>query len=440
MSSQKPLNILVSGAGIAGGAFVSCLLRGLPTSKITVIERDPQPRLTGASVDIRSSAVDIIKWMGIEPEIRAAGTGEKGVQFVRSDGSVISTFMATGNTEVQSMTSEYEIFRGRVAEILLKPALERVSMVFNESVEHYEELDDGVVVTFKHGKQTEKYDPLVGCDGLGSRIRGQMTGEKPRSHIHGEGLHAAYFTIKKDLLNGSKIAPWFNDTRGRGIFIRPDPDPLGRTRGNLTVTTTTHELELRHRLDAAMAQGNEAMMDLLEELFADAGWRSKEVLEGMRGSDDFYASLFAQVWSPKLVSNRVALVGDAGFATPGIGTSLAIIGGYVLAGELLASQSSPPSSGREVEEALKRYETLLFPFVKSFRQNNNLPQYLNPQTWWGLSVKNALMWSVSTFRIDKMGMWLASWGGSVRGSWVCLRIRGRWRLRGRRGIFEGGVG
>lgn len=58
------LKILIAGAGIAGSASAYWILRAYPNADITIVERDPSLRLTGASVDIRSSAVDIIEWMG----------------------------------------------------------------------------------------------------------------------------------------------------------------------------------------------------------------------------------------------------------------------------------------------------------------------------------------------------------------------------------------
>ena len=79
------LNILISGSGIAGSVFAFWLLRAYPNADITIVERDPSLRLTGASVDVRSSAVDIIKWMGAEDDIRNRTTNEEGIQFVDAE-------------------------------------------------------------------------------------------------------------------------------------------------------------------------------------------------------------------------------------------------------------------------------------------------------------------------------------------------------------------
>ena len=155
--------------------------------------------------DIRSNAVDIIKWAGLEPAIRAAGTNEKGMQFVQSDGSPIATLQATGRTDMQSMTSEYEIFRGELANIFTSPILDRVKILYDEQVQSYEQDDEKVTVTFLRSQKVESFDLLVGADGYYSKIRGAMLGAKPADQVFGEGVHVAYFTIKRDLLAGSLL-------------------------------------------------------------------------------------------------------------------------------------------------------------------------------------------------------------------------------------------
>lgn len=393
------LKVLISGAGIAGSVFASWLLRAYPKINITMVERAPAPRLTGASVDIRSSAVDIIKWMDAEQEIRKQSTNEQGVSFVRSDGSPVATFGATGRSDIQSITSEYEIFRGGLTKIFMDPILPHTKLIFDDYVDHYEQRDDGVVVTFAKSKEVKTYDLLVAADGLSSRIRGMMLNTKPMEQIYDEGVHAAYFTIKGDLLKGSRLAKWYNAPNGLAIFIRPDPNPAGRTRGNLINITLSKDVEKKERLNKALREGNESYMKLLEELFRDAGWLTPEVLQGMRESDDFYCSLFGQVRSPTIQDGRVVLLGDAGYATPGFGTSLAIMGGYVLAGELL-------NSAGDVKTASKRYEELMLPFVKSSQGNDFAMQLLNPQTWWGIRIRNAVMGFVVWTRLDKLVMYV----------------------------------
>jgi 2-polyprenyl-6-methoxyphenol hydroxylase-like FAD-dependent oxidoreductase len=400
--TQSP-NILISGFGIASTVFAETLLHVYPSAIITIIERDSSMRLTGASVDIRSSAVDIIKWMNHETAIRAKTTKETGVEFVDDAGKSFATLNATGNDKIQTMTSEYEIFRGDLARIFWKRVEGKVEVVFEETVESYEQQDDKVFVTFANGKQPASYDLLVAADGLGSRIRGMMLGTSPSTHIHDEGTYASFFVIEKDLLNGSKLAKWYTTTAGRSIFLRPDPDPRGRTRGHFMNSAWPSDLAGREKINKALRGGNETYMQLVEESFADVGFhQTKEILAAMRSTPDFYCSKFAQVRAPRIQDGRVVLLGDAGYATPGIGTSLAIIGAHILAGELL-------SHNLDVAAATKAYEDLMLPFAKSEQGNigDYAMQMLNPQSEWGLWVRNTILWAVTAAKIDRFVVWVA---------------------------------
>lgn len=396
-------NVLISGFGIASTVFAATLLRAFPQAIITIVERDPSMRLTGASVDIRSSAVDIIKWMNHEPAIRSKTTKETGVEFVNDAGVSFATLHATGNDKIQTMTSEYEIFRGDLARIFWKDIEGKVDVVFSESVETYTQQNDSVHVTFTNGKKAANYDLLVAADGLGSKIRAMMLGTSVSEHIHDEGVYASFFVIEKDLLHGSKLAKWYNTTGGRAIFLRPDPDPRGRTRGHFMNSAWPSDIAGRQKINTALKGGREQYMQLVEETFADVGFhQTKEILEAMRSTPDFYASKFAQVRAPRIQDGRVVLLGDAGYATPGIGTSLAIMGGHILAGELLLHNLNIPT-------ATKAYEDLMLPFAKSEQSTlgDYAMQMLNPQSAWGLWVRNMILWVLTMAKVPQIGIWIA---------------------------------
>lgn len=354
-----------------------------------LLKKIESKRLIDLPTDIRSNAVDIIKWMGVEPAIRKASTNEEGMQFVRSDGSEIATLRATGRSDVQAITSEYEIFRGALAQIFLEPILDKVDLVLDETIESYSQNNDKVTVTFTKSQNASSYDLLVGADGYTSKIRGTMLGRKPSEQIRDEGLHVAYFTINRDLLRGSKLAKGYSATGGRIAILRPDPHPSGRVRAMFMNSTLPSDAVTRERLNNASREGDEAYKRLMQEMFTDAGWLSNEMLSGMRESEDFYCSIFAQTRSPKLHDGRVVLLGDAGYALPGFGTSAAIMGAYVLAGEMLRSARS----GGDVRVAGGRYEELMLPFMRK-QQGGDSPvpmRLLNPQTWWGIAIRDVVL-------------------------------------------------
>ena len=255
-------------------------------------------------------------------------------------------------------------------------------------------------------KETKTYDLLVAADGLGSKIRGMMLNSKSQDQFYDAGVHIAYFTVKSDLLQGSRLAKGINATGGRAIFLRPDPDPAGRTRANLMKVTSSGDVETKEKLDKALREGNESYMKIMEEIYHDAGWLAPEVLQGMRESDDFYCSQFGQIRSPKIHNGRVVLLGDAGYATPGIGTSLAIIGGYFLAGELLTHPG-------DIKTALKRYEEIMLPFAKESQGGSYAMQLFHPQTQWGIGIRNSIFAFVTWMRLDRLAILVSSVLGST---------------------------
>lgn len=101
-SAMRPLNILISGSGIAGPVTAYWLHRFMPTCQITIVERAPEPRLGGQAVDLRSSCLPIVKKMGVLDKVKEKTTTEVGMQFVYRDGQRRATFEATGEEERQS--------------------------------------------------------------------------------------------------------------------------------------------------------------------------------------------------------------------------------------------------------------------------------------------------------------------------------------------------
>src|SRR5262249_49911894 len=91
------------------------------------------------------------------------------------------------------------------------------------------------------------------------------------------------------------------------------------------------------------------------------GWEVPRLLAMMPTASDWYFDMAAQIDMPRWSEGRVVLVGDAGYcASPlsGQGTSIALIGAYVLAGELAAAAGAHPRAFAEFENRMR-------PFVKA---------------------------------------------------------------------------
>lgn len=113
----RPLRVLICGGGCAGPALAFWLARS--GHRVTVVERFPALRATGAQVDLRGQGIEAVKRMGLLDAVRAKLVDEAGVAFVDRHGKVKGTILAnTSGKGAQTLTSEYEIMRGDVVRIL----------------------------------------------------------------------------------------------------------------------------------------------------------------------------------------------------------------------------------------------------------------------------------------------------------------------------------
>jgi 2-polyprenyl-6-methoxyphenol hydroxylase-like FAD-dependent oxidoreductase len=103
---------------------------------------------------------------------------------------------------------------------------------------------------------------------------------------------------------------------------------------------------------------------LFEEQFKDANWEIPRIVEAMKNSNDCYFDTIAQVRMTNWSKGCVVLVGDAAHAASGIGTSMAMVGAYVLAREIKQADG-------DYTIAYAKYETAIREFVD---QGQNLAE------------------------------------------------------------------
>ncbi len=88
----------------------------------------------------------------------------------------------------------------------------------------------------------------------------------------------------------------------------------------------------------------------------------------------------------------MGIIGDAAYCPSpisGMGTSVAIVGAYVLAGEIA-------KCGGDYGKAFEGYERLMRPYVdKAQKLPPGAPAIANPETAWGISVLNGVLGFVS---------------------------------------------
>ncbi|KAG4442218.1 hypothetical protein IFR05_002328 [Cadophora sp. M221] len=353
------MRILISGSGIAGPTLAFFLSK-TNGAKITIIEKAATILPHGQNVDIQGSAVKLIEKMGLMDEIRRNNTTEKGTQFIDSKGRPSAPLPVKEGSRT-SLTSEFEILRGDLARVLFEAVggLGNVEVLFGMTVRSVLANDEDVVKVELSNGDVREYDLLVASDGAWSKVRKQCFPAGDLEVVD-KGMYASYFTIPRQPGDND----WWNIYWGLGSrIISTRPDPYGTIRV-LFSYMPGNEAQKRAWQNAARSD-RQIQQDLLRAEFADAGWQAERLLDAMDAAPDFYFQDIKQIRLAKWSTSRVVCVGDAAYApTPltGMGTSLAITGAYVLAGEL--SKLSP---GEDPSRALEAYEAVFRPFVEQMQ-------------------------------------------------------------------------
>jgi 2-polyprenyl-6-methoxyphenol hydroxylase-like FAD-dependent oxidoreductase len=330
-------NILISGASIAGPALAHWLARYGFT--VTVVENTPGFRDGGYAVDFRGEAhLTVLRRMGILDDVERAKTGMGAMAYVNKDGEPVAWMPA------DLFAGDVEILRGDLARILHDATRGTTEYVFGDSIAALDEDAGGVTVTFERSAP-RRFDLVIGADGLHSNVRRLAFGPEER-FVRGLGVHCAIFTVPNHLglqyaghvyRTGGQLASVYSarhNTEARAAFYFGSPD------------TDVHRRDL------------EGQQQILTERFAGTGWECDRLLAEMRHAPDFYFDSVGQVRMDAWSRGRAALLGDAAYcpsSLSGMGTGLAMVGAYVLAGELAAARGDHRVAFARYEDVMRDY-------------------------------------------------------------------------------------
>lgn len=336
--------VLISGAGIAGSALAYWLHRyGFG---VTVVEQADSIREGGYPVDLRGSAMDVAERMGILPDLRQAHIHSARASFVDEEGEKVASVAPewiTGGVRGHDV----ELPRGTLAALLYSITRDDIDYRFNDSVIELIDEGDEVSVAFKSGAR-KSFDLVIGADGIHSNIRRLAFGPEDW-FTRPIGFCYAGFTMR-NTRGLSREAVCYNVPGRMAALYAAGHQPAEV----FALLAFAHPYLLGER-------GREPSFqkDLTAHVFAGAGWILPELIEAMRVSKDFYFDVVQQIRMPRWTRGRVGLVGDAAYAPSfltGQGSSLSLVGAYILAGELALNASH--------EQAFAAYQLKLYPFVK----------------------------------------------------------------------------
>ncbi|MDT7788991.1 MAG: hypothetical protein QOF58_7410 [Pseudonocardiales bacterium] len=327
-------NVLISGASIGGPALAYWLRRyGFD---VTVVERYRGMRPGGQAIDVRGPALQVMDRMGLGEQLRSCNTNMRGMNVVDEDGNEVyrSTEHTLSGGDLSS--PDVELLRDDLARMIFD-AVEGVEYLFDDTITSI----DGTRVTFEKAAPRD-FDVIVGADGLHSNVRKLVFGPE-QDFISHLGMNLAVFTAP----NWLELDHWQTFQQGEivggGIMS-------ARANAECRVYMGFNgQVDFDHR-------DVEAQKQLIAEMFADAKWAWQTALKHMWEAPDFHFDAMAQIRMETWSKGNVVLLGDAGYCgspLSGQGTSMALVGAYVLAGEL---RDNP-------EIAFQRYEEILRPYV-----------------------------------------------------------------------------
>jgi 2-polyprenyl-6-methoxyphenol hydroxylase-like FAD-dependent oxidoreductase len=306
--------VLVVGGGIGGMTAAIALAR--EGVDCTVLELEPEPRATGVGIGLQSPPLRALQSLDLFDEVVRIGRPQPVIEIAAADGT---TLARVPQLNVNGPDDPPFVNMSRSAlHDLLAAAVRRhgVDVRFGTTASGFTEAEDGVLATLSDGSE-ERFDLVVGADGLHSATRAQVLPGAPTPAFAGQVIWRMSGRCPTGL-----DAYTIMDGGPHRIGLVPLPDD---------------ELYL-WMLDSTVPPERpprEQLLELFQERMAGYGGFAPEVAAQAVSADQLdYRALHALLVPPPWHRGRVVLIGDAVHTTtPHLawGAGLAIEDAVVLA-------------------------------------------------------------------------------------------------------------
>jgi len=359
---MKNTRVLISGGSIAGPAVAFWLNRyGFD---VTIVEKAREVRTGGQSVDFKGPTHhSVLQKMGILNAVKQASVADNDNTIINAKGRKIGVIPGAFSG------GEINIPRGDLARIIYDLTAQTCEYVFGDSITTLAETADGIDVTFTHGAP-RTFDIVIGADGIHSNVRKLAFG--PESDYVS---HLGYYYVLAGLDAGNDDVLYNEPGRMVG---------LGGPKAPAFFVFASAPLPPAH--DDVNVQKQQVI-----DAYRGGAWRLPELMAKIPETSEFYMDSISRVTTNHYAKGRVALLGDSAYgnALGGFGTGLAVVGAYVLAGELSRADG-------DYAVAFARYEAKYRGYA-SVSQKINAGRLLAPRSRPGILGRNLLFTALKLF-------------------------------------------
>jgi 2-polyprenyl-6-methoxyphenol hydroxylase-like FAD-dependent oxidoreductase len=363
-------NILISGAGIAGTTLAYWLKRfGFNP---TIVEQAPKLRQGGYAIDFWGAGFDVAERMGIVSDLDKADLGITEVSLVDADGKRKGGLNYLKLKKLMKGHA-FTLLRSDLAKVIYNQ-LENIEIIFGDTIDKIEQHTDEVTVTFHNGS-TRNFDLVIGADGLHSNVRNQIFGSEVQFEKY-YGYYTSSFTIEDNIYNGKAFQTYNVPGKQAAVYSTNE----GKTT-TFFIFTSPQKLPCSH-------QDINAQKQILRDEFQNAGWKCADLLSKIDTTPDFYFDVVSQIQMNRWSKDRVALTGDAcdcPSLLSGQGSTLAMVGAYILAGELKEANGN-------YTVAFAQYENIFKPFIDDKQRiAKGFAKSFVPKSKLGIWIRNAVV-------------------------------------------------
>ena len=373
------MRVAINGIGVAGPTLAYWLRRS--GHEPVLFEKAPSPRAGGYMIDFWGLGYEIAERMGLIGTLRERAYEMERMRMVDGDGreeAALDLSPMRGALGGRFIS----LARADLSAALLD-ACGGIPARFGEHVVAVTPDANGVVATLGGGSR-ERFDLVVGADGLHSRVREAVFGPEA-AFEESLGCFVAAFRVRgyphrDELTYVSHTVPGRQAAR---VSLRDDE----------TLILLVGRAEL-----LGGDPPREKRKEALRRAFGGMRWEVPAILDAMDAADDVYFDRVSQIHLPRWTSGRVALLGDAA-ACPsllaGEGTGLAMLEAYVLAGELHRAAG-------DIERAFAAYDARLHAFVSAKQKAaRRFRGFFAPKTALALKVRNVAVDALSNRFVAK---------------------------------------